>query len=804
MTGHSDNTNGKGRAGNARGFGAQDTAPRSLPLETVFGVVPDAVLLLDRGRDILRYNGIADRWFRGALESGRRNCADVVCGSGAPCAECPVALALERQAPELAEVEVRTDDGPRLAEVRAAPWRGGKGEVDGVLVHLRDLTETRALHASLEEHTRFEQSTGLIVAQFARLHARDTAGAITWTLAALGRLLSARRASLFLVDSSETAVDLVHEWCADGVASRRDERRGMALDAFPWALEETAGAALPGMNAGSTFVPLNGAATVIGYLGCERAESTGPLSADEVHLLMTLADTFASALQRDRQQRRLEESERRYRDLVELSPYAILYTDESLGVVECNAAASRLFGYDRARLRGMRLTELVSDVPEAFTREGGPAEGAPAPRVVECSGLRAGGDTFPAEVLLCRVEEGSGRCLVHVQDITDRKRAAAAMLQSSRMEATATLAGGIAHDFNNLMAAVLGNAELLQMRYADDEGARRPLADIAGAAQRAADLTHQMLAFARGGKYETRLTDLNAIARENAAALSGELPAGVEFRQHLGKGLWPVHGDPTQLSQVVGNLCRNAVEATEGGGTISVATRNLVLDEAFAAQRPGLRAGSHIELTISDSGCGIEAGNVSRVFEPFFTTKFQGRGLGLAAAYGIVKNHGGYITVESERDRGTKVTIYLPARPREHVRPADAEAPPRAELRGSETILVVEDEQPVLDLTCELLTRFGYTVATARNGREAVREAENPGRAFDLVLLDLGMPVMSGNEAFPRIRKARPELPVVITTGFEPGEATNFLLEDGPTHLLQKPYAMTDLLSTVRGVLERG
>lgn len=250
---------------------------------------------------------------------------------------------------------------------------------------------------------------------------------------------------------------------------------------------------------------------------------------------------------------------------------------------------------------------------------------------------------------------------VLVTDITERMRAETALRTASRMEATATLAGGIAHDFNNLMVAVLGNAELLKAEFVRDAPGQTMLDSIIQAAEKAARLAQQLLAYARGAKYQVRVIDLNSIIRSTLNERERLFPSRIEIQLNLAEALWPIQGDAEQMNQVVVSLATNAVEAIQDSGRVVITTQNLEIDEAFARLRPGLVAGRYACLSVEDTGCGMTAAVRSRIFEPFFTTRFQGRGLGLAATYGIVKNHGGYISVESEEGRGATFRVYLPA-----------------------------------------------------------------------------------------------------------------------------------------------
>ncbi len=385
-----------------------------------------------------------------------------------------------------------------------------------------------------------------------------------------------------------------------------------------------------------------------------------------------------------------------------------------------------------------------------------------------------------------------------IRDITESKNAEEAVRAASRMEATATLAGGIAHDFNNLMVGVLGNAELLQMRFADNPDATRILSTIVKSAQQAGDLAHQMLAFARGGKYQPRALNLNAVIAEALHLEEHSFPPRVRIDRKLDPHLWEIKADPVQMSQVIMNLSINAVEAISDAGAIVIRTENIDVDASSARMYQDLSPGCYVCLTVEDSGVGMDEDTQARVFEPFFTTKFQGRGLGLAAVYGIVKNHGGHVVVHSQAGHGTSFHVYLPAA---EGRAAKAQRAAAATV-GHETILLIDDEHVVLQVTREILERFGYTIVCARNGKEALDLARDYAGDIHAAILDMGMPVMGGAEAYPLLKRLRPDLKVVISSGYELDPAAQALLDAGASAFIHKPFRAQHLAAELRKALD--
>jgi CheY-like chemotaxis protein len=368
------------------------------------------------------------------------------------------------------------------------------------------------------------------------------------------------------------------------------------------------------------------------------------------------------------------------------------------------------------------------------------------------------------------------------------------------MEATATLAAGVAHDFNNLMTGVMANGYLLRQDFADDPETQSIVSTIIECAARGGRLAQQLLAFARGGKYTPTVADLNAIIRESERLEAHAVGDGIELHLDLAEDLHAIEADPVQISQVVSNLLRNAIEAMRAGGRVTISTDNVVLDGNRPAPLADLSDGPYVILTVSDTGTGMSADTVARVFEPFFTTKEGGRGMGLAATYGIVTHHGGKIDVRSQPGSGTAFTVYLPALPAERraTRPAPAPAPARAGTRPSRgTVLFVDDEVAILSPTGRLLEAKGFRVLAAESGPEAIAIARAAATPIDIILLDMRMPGMSGAEAFDPLRAAQPGAQVFVCSGYELDSAARSLFERGAVGFIRKPFTIDELVRTI-------
>lgn len=366
-----------------------------------------------------------------------------------------------------------------------------------------------------------------------------------------------------------------------------------------------------------------------------------------------------------RAQLELQAARDRYADLYNFAPISYFTLDANGAIIEANLTGAALLNVTRSALIGTPLIHFV--IPEdrakyaSYRVRLGAGE---EPQAAEVRLISSAGAIFFARLEGRAVHDYAGhllQCKLTVSDISERVRAEAVLLRASRLEVAATLSGGIAHDINNLMTAVLGNAELLSLD-SNRPDAPALLTAISRSARRASELAQQMLAFARGGKYQPRLIDLNDLIQQALQLQNPAIPDSLVVERQLVSGLWPVTADASQMSQVIVNLLSNAVEAGDGKSRICVSTANLVIDEGWTAQTThNLKPGRYVSLTVEDTGGGMSAEVLARIFEPFFTTKFQGRGMGMAAVYGIVQNHGGEILIESDTAQGTAVTVYLPA-----------------------------------------------------------------------------------------------------------------------------------------------
>jgi PAS domain S-box-containing protein len=527
-------------------------------------------------------------------------------------------------------------------------------------------------------------------------------------------------------------------------------------------------------------------------------------------------------------------AEAKFRGLLEAAPDAIVGVAPDGQITLVNAQAERLFGYGRDELLGQPIEILVPDRARGVhpsRRTGYFTKPQPRPMGagMQLAARRKDGTEFPAEISLSALDTEDGPMVsAAIRDVTDRiesqaeqerlktaaerERLEAQLHQSQRLESLGQLAGGVAHDFNNLLAVMLNYtafvAEEINDAAAQDGGRWRQVGhdiiQVQRAGERATELTHQLLAFGRREVVRPQVLNLNTVVGEIEALMRRTLGEHIQLHATLTDDLWPVLADPGQLEQVLVNLAVNARDAMPDGGTLSIDTTNITIDDTTTTVRGlALHAGRHVKLRVADTGTGIPADIVERVFEPFFTTKpkGEGSGLGLATVYGIITQAGGHTEISSAPGAGTAFTILLPATDQQ---PATTEQPAPATDRshGGETILVVEDEEALREVTRRILTRNGYHVLTADNGPEALKTAEHTTGTIHLLLTDVIMPHMLGKELAAKIRNLYPGTRVLYMSGYaQPVLASQGTLDPGVI-LVEKPFSEPGLLDRVRTVLD--
>jgi two-component system, cell cycle sensor histidine kinase and response regulator CckA len=498
----------------------------------------------------------------------------------------------------------------------------------------------------------------------------------------------------------------------------------------------------------------------------------------------------------------LQASEARYRLMFDNSPLPKwLYDLETLRFLAVNEAALRQYGYSREEFLAMTIADIrpPEEVPALLKVVGDTKRS----NFGIWRHRRKNGQVFQVDVTVHTLMVGGRTCrLGVVKDVTERLRLEEQLRQSQKMEAVGRLAGGVAHDFNNVLSVILSYAHILLADLKPGEPMRDDVEEISKAAKRAAGLTRQLLMFSRQQVLEPKVLDLNEVLSSMDKMLQRILGADVDLvslpRQPLGR----VRVDPSSIEQVIMNLVVNARDAMPTGGKLTMETDNVVLDEAYARDHLGVTPGPHVMLAVTDTGSGMEKATLARIFEPFFTTKAAGKGtgLGLSTVFGIVQQSGGSVWVYSEPGKGTTFKVYLPLVD-EAVDDVRA-IPTPTTLRGSETILLVEDDDQVRTVARGILGRSGYHVIEARHAGEALLHCENHPGTIHLLLTDVVMPQMSGPELAKRLAKARPDMKVLCMSGYTDDSIVRHGVLEARIEYLQKPITPETLTTRVRDVLD--
>ena len=509
----------------------------------------------------------------------------------------------------------------------------------------------------------------------------------------------------------------------------------------------------------------------------------------------------------------LQESSRRFRKLIDdVSEISIQGYDEERRVIFWNSASEKIYGWTQGEALGRKLEELI--IP--------PPMGEEVKRLHHRWVLF--GEKIPAGELMLLDKEGREVPVLssHVMyegplgkemfcidvDLTsirqaekEKEKLQAQLEQARKMEAVGTLAGGIAHDFNNILQGISGYVEILSRDKSRDDPDHAGFTSILKAAERATRLVRQLLLFSRKSATRKKILNLNPVVGQAVELLKRTVPKMIDIRMDLAEDLWTVHGDPVQMEQVVLNLGSNAADAMPGGGRLNVETANIILERDDTLDSMG--SGEHVLIRISDTGHGMDQVTVPKIFDPFFTTKEVGKGtgLGLASAYGIIKGHGGNISCRSEPGRGAVFEIHLPALK------CRAEEPTGGQKKvalagGNETILVVDDEEILREVTLLTLKRFGYEVVTASNGEEALNIYADNRHGIDIVILDVNMPGMGGEKCLQELMKLDPMVKVLMASGYLADASMERCIKAGACGYIAKPYRLEDLLQHVRTVLD--
>jgi two-component system cell cycle sensor histidine kinase/response regulator CckA len=568
-------------------------------------------------------------------------------------------------------------------------------------------------------------------------------------------------------------------------------------------------------------------------LPLKKSKLSSDMAGDSDSNERTSASTSKAAPEHHFVPESLLQSDRLFRTVLEAAPLGIAIADPDGYFIEANRAFHRLLGYDPQEVRQLTFVDIThpEDRQETVRLSLQARNGAMDAYEVEKRYLKKNGDYLWAVVRAIAIRDEQDNLhywIGIIEDVTERKKAKEALEESEKryrnildsikaeekerkrleyqvrhaqkMEAIGTLAGGIAHDFNNLLMGFQGNISLMMMDLEDDHPHQEFLHNMENYVKRGSELTRQILGFARGGKYEVKTTDINTLI-DKSAAMFGRTKKEIIIHKKLQEDLWSVNVDRGQIEQVLLNLFVNAWQAMPAGGNLFLQTDNVTLEEQDHDKPYAIVPGKYVRISVSDTGVGMDKATRERIFEPFFTTKAVGRGtgLGLASAYGIIKNHGGIINVYSEKGHGATFKIYLPASGKQLTKEKIRH---ETVLTGSETILLVDDEEMVADIGKDMLEKLGYKIVVATGGNEAIKRLKTLRHEVDLVILDMIMPDMSGGETFNRLKAIKPDIKILLSSGYSLNGQASEIMQRGCNGFIQKPFNLKQISRKIREILD--
>lgn len=680
-----------------------------------------------------------------------------------------------------------------------------------------EIAERKNAEAALKRRMVYEKMLAEISTQSALIE--DISEFQEKCLKIMEQLLDFGRIYIFEHHPETDTIRNTFESITDGLDSLKENLQEIPASSIPWLVEkmksnQTINYAdtedIPGeqekdmlraQNIKSILiVPLFVEKSYYGFIGFSECRFHRDWIDEDIRMLNVTAQIITRVIEVRRAEEARRDSEEKYRHLVENANDAIFIVQD-MHIKFHNQKMEELTGYTPQELAELPFMDLVHSedrdrVPGSYPRgiKGEETAGTYSLRLIN----KVGEELLGQVSTVSTTWEGKPAALAFFRDLTQQKKLEDQLRQAQKMESIGTLAGGVAHDFNNLLMGIQGNASLMLF----DMDSRHPyyekLKNIEQYVQSGANLVQQLLGFARVGKYKVTSTDLNEMIKKSSQLFERTTKEVKIYRKYQ-RDIWTVTADRSQIEQVLLNLYVNAWQAMPGGGNIYLEAANVTLDES--QNRPfQAEPGDYVKISVTDTGEGMDAATKARVFEPFFTTKAMGRGtgLGLASAYGIIKNHGGMIHVDSEKNKGTTFTIYLPASKKKVLKEKRLV---EDLLRGKETILLVDDEDMIIDVGTQLLERIGYKVLSAKNGKEALEIYREKQDKIDMVILDIMMPGMDGGETYDRLKEINPDIKVFLSSGYSLNGRAKAILKRGCNDFIQKPFNIKQLSQKIRKVL---
>jgi len=503
---------------------------------------------------------------------------------------------------------------------------------------------------------------------------------------------------------------------------------------------------------------------------------------------------------RKKAEQALYQSEYKFRSLFDLTPHAISVTELKTGrIIDVNNEFCHLMKYSKEEIIGKTVNEInlySKEEREIFLKKlltKNEIQGLDMDFFIKDGSVV---NTFVfAKVIQF---ENMKVILAEFIDVTERRQLEAQLKHAQKMEGIGTLAGGIAHDFNNILMGIQGNSNLMLFDIKPDHPHFEKLVSIEKLIENGTYLTKQLLGFASGGKYEVRPTDLNDLIIKTST-IFGRAKKEIIIQKEMQKNIWMVEADQGQIEQVLMNLYVDSWQAMPQGGSLYLDTKNVMIDTNYKKPYKFI-PGSYVKISVTDTGIGMDEAILQKIFDPFFTTKARerGTGLGLASAYGIIKNHNGFINVYSEKGKGTTFTVYLPASEKQAVEEIETSTQVQT---GNETILLVDDEAVIIEVGGEILKTIGYQVLTAPSGKEALKVYQKEKAKIDLIILDMIMPDLSGSETYDQLKKLNPDVKVLLSSGYSKNGLASEILARGCNGFIQKPFTIIELSHKIREII---
>lgn len=689
----------------------------------------------------------------------------------------------------------------------------------------QDITERKRSEEKLLYRVELERLISTLSTNFINVMPDEIDQRINYALQKIGEFADIDRSYIFLFYDNLTRMNNTHEWCAEGIKTQIHINQGLLVSNFSWCegrikrfetIHVPRVADLPADVTEKEFfqsqgiqsfilVPMIYGKSLYGFLGFDSVGKEKSWSEDIIALLKIVGEMCVNVLERNQTEKALRESEENYRTLTENINLGIYRNspDYKGTFLEANPAIIKIFGFkNRKEFLTINVVDLYQNPEDRnkfnhkMLREGFVKD-------EELKLKKKDGTLLIASVSTVAVKDEKGKIKYYdgiIEDITERKHLEQQFFQAQKMEGIGRLAGGIAHDFNNLLTSIIGYAEIAKMKLPSNSQTLNYTKQILKTADKATTLIQQLLAFSRRALIQPKVLDLNKVIRNFKPLLQRILGEDIILEFISDKTLGNIKIDPNQVEQIIMNLAVNSRDAMPKGGKLTIETRNVRLDKNYTKRYLNLKPGRYVLFAVSDTGYGMNSETLSHIFEPFFTTKEKGTGLGLSTVYGIVNQSGGHINVYSEVEKETIFKIYFPKVDEELEKEVTLSESSRL-LKGKETVLLVEDEENILELTVKVLTECGYRVLTAKSGKTALPIWEKHKKEIDLLLTDVVMPGISGKELVEKLLPSKPELKVLYMSGYSRDIISYHGLVESDIHLIQKPFTPEELTRKIREVL---